>query len=84
MSEKVQFLAAFPAIQSAIKIGEGMRIMLDISETELPKAIALISMRDTVLRVTIERSTKADAVPAHASIEGDATALKQRANKHGL
>lgn len=54
-ASKVQFLAAFPPIQSAIKIGQdGMRIQLDIPETEMENAIALIALRDVVLRVTVE------------------------------
>jgi hypothetical protein len=52
---KVQFLASFPPIQSAIKIGQdGMRIQLDIPETEMENAIALIALRDVVLRVAVE------------------------------
>lgn len=54
-NNKVQFLASFPPIQSAIKIGQdGMRIQLDIPETEVENAIALIALRDVVLRVTVE------------------------------
>ena len=54
-NSKVQFLASFPPIQSAIKIGQdGMRIQLDIPETEMENAIALIALRDVVLRVTVE------------------------------
>lgn len=42
-------------MQSAIKLGDdGMRIVLDVPESELPKAIALISLRKNVLRVSIE------------------------------
>lgn len=52
---KVQFLASFPPIQSAIKIGQdGMRIQLDIPETEMENAVALLAFRDCVIRVTIE------------------------------
>jgi hypothetical protein len=54
---KVIFLAAFPSIQSAIKItgaGDGMRIQLDIPESEMANAIELLAWRQRVLRVTVE------------------------------
>lgn len=52
---KIMFLASFPPIQSAIKIGEdGARIQLDIPESELSNALPLVAMRDMVLRVTVE------------------------------
>lgn len=51
----IAFLASFPPIQSAIKVGsDGMRIQLDIPETEVPNAIDLLAMRGKVLRVTVE------------------------------
>jgi hypothetical protein len=51
----VTFLASFPAIQSAILIGDdGMRISLHIPEVEVPNAVGLIAMRDRRLRVTVE------------------------------
>lgn len=51
----VTFLASFPPIQSAIKVGQdGMRIQLDIPESEMGNAIELLAMRDQVLRVTLE------------------------------
>lgn len=50
------FLASFPAIQSAIKIGQdGMRVQLDIPESEIANAVELLGMRDCVLKVTVER-----------------------------
>lgn len=51
----VSFLASFPDIQSAIKVGrDGARIQLDIPETEMPAIVRLMLMRGVVLRVTIE------------------------------
>lgn len=48
------FLASFPCIQSAIKIGpDGMRIQLDIPESEMGEAVKLLAWRDQVLQVTI-------------------------------
>jgi hypothetical protein len=56
-NNKIQFVAAFPSIQSAIKItgdGNGMRIQLDIPETEMGQAARLLLMREKVLKVTVE------------------------------
>jgi hypothetical protein len=48
------FLASFPPIQSAIKIGQdGMRIQLDIPETQMGNAIEVVQWRDCMLEVTI-------------------------------
>lgn len=48
------FFAVLPDIQTAIKIGsDGMRIQLDVPETEKPKAIPVIAMTHKVLEVTI-------------------------------
>lgn len=57
MSDKAQFLASFPAIQSAIKIkgsGDGMRFQLDVPENQMGAAIDILAWRQKVLRVTIE------------------------------
>jgi hypothetical protein len=53
----VTFLASFPPIQSAIKIygsGDGMRVQFDIPESEMGNAVELLTMRQAVLRVTVE------------------------------
>lgn len=55
----VTFLASFPPIQSAIKAGQdGMRIQLDIPESEMANAVELLAMRNAVLRVTVEIAEK--------------------------
>jgi len=57
--DAIRFLAAFPPIQSAIKVtgdGGGMRIQLDIPESEMAQAAYLLTMRETVLEVTIKPS----------------------------
>jgi hypothetical protein len=57
MSDTVSFLASFPPIQSAIKItgnGDGMRIQLDIPESEMAEAAKLILYRQCIVRVTIQ------------------------------
>jgi hypothetical protein len=72
MDEPIIFRAAFPAIQSAIKVGDaGMRIQLDVPESEMAQAVRLITLRDVVLRVTVE---------AENSGSGDRT-LSRRAAK---
>lgn len=57
MADKATFLASFPAIQTALKVsgdGGGMRIQLDIPESEMGEAVKLLLMRQVVVRVTIE------------------------------
>jgi hypothetical protein len=50
------FLASFPPIQSALKVNgikEGMRIQLDIPESEMAQAVNLLRWREMPLEVTI-------------------------------
>lgn len=54
--EAVTFHAAFPAIQSAIKVygdKQGMRVQLDIPESEMAEALSLLMWRERVLEITI-------------------------------
>ena len=52
--DAIEFLASLPPIQSSIRIGQdGMRIQLDVPETEMGNAIRLMTWRDKVLRITI-------------------------------
>lgn len=54
-ADAVAFLASFPPIQSAIRVGQdGARIQLDIPETEMPSIVRLMLMRGVVLRITVE------------------------------
>ena len=58
---QANFLASFPPIMSAIKIagnGDGMRIQLDIPESEMGEAVKLLQWRDVGLRVTIQPENK--------------------------
>lgn len=58
------FQASFPPIQSAIKVGpEGMRIQLDVPESEMGEAIKLLQWRSIVIRVTIGPEGKELAAP---------------------
>ena len=50
-----QFLAYFPPIQSAIKVGpDGMRVQLDVPESEMAQAVKMLAWRQCVLKVTVE------------------------------
>lgn len=53
--EPADFLASFPMIQSAIKVSGdgGMRIQLDIPESQLGNALGVVAWRNVVLRVKI-------------------------------
>ena len=51
----IEFLASLPPIQSAIKVGQdGMRIQLDVPESEMANAIGIMAMRNVALRVRVE------------------------------
>jgi len=69
---EINFLASFPDIQSAIKVGsDGMRIMLDIPESEMAQAIKLVAMRGKVLEITIvENDTNRIAVKCQLLLLG--------------
>lgn len=59
MQEQAKFEAAIAQIQSGIRIGpDGMRLQLDVPETELPQALRLLQWRDRVLKVTVEPETR--------------------------
>jgi len=65
MAEKVTFNGSFPPISSAIKIsgnGDGMRIMIDIPESEVAKALMLMMFRQVPITVTIEPFTDCKTV----------------------
>ena len=52
--DEVEFIANFPPIMSAIKVGDdGMRITLDVSEAELANAIRIMAWRHLNLTVKI-------------------------------
>jgi hypothetical protein len=58
MSEKIQFNASLPPIQSAINLdgmGDGARIKLDIPRTDIPAVLELQGLSGMVFKVTIER-----------------------------
>ena len=65
MADPITFLASFPGIMSAIKVtgsGDGMRIQLDVPESEMGQAVGLLLLRECVLKVTIEREPDQDNV----------------------
>ena len=54
--DQVTFRAYLPPIQSAIKIHgtDGLRIILEVSDSDVAEALKLVMWRERVLRVTIE------------------------------
>jgi hypothetical protein len=55
--ERATFCASIAPNQSGISAhggGNGMRVILDVPESDLPEAIKLILWRMTLLRVTVE------------------------------
>lgn len=64
VEDTVTFRAAFPPIQSAIKVygdKQGMRVQLDIPESEMGKALSLLMWRECVLEVTVRPQRERDA-----------------------
>ena len=55
MTDEVRFRAVFPSTQSAVRFhgAGGMRIQLDIPESEMSRAVDLVAWRQRVLVVTI-------------------------------
>lgn len=52
---QIEFLASLPDIQSAISIGgDGMRVKIDIPETEVSEGIKLVMLKGKVFKVIIE------------------------------
>lgn len=54
--EKITFIASLPPIQSAASISgndDGMRVKLDIPESEFPAAMRLMLLRGKTFRVEI-------------------------------
>ena len=51
----IEFLATIADSPSAIKVGtDGMRILLDVPESELPNAITILNCRGKVIKVKVE------------------------------
>ena len=61
--DRAEFLATFPAIQSAIKIYgdlQGMRVQLEIPEDQMAEAVKLLQWRGVVLKVIVEPEPTSD------------------------
>ena len=81
MSEPITFMASFPPIQGAIRrSGDagGMRIQLDIPESEMANAAYLLAMVQERLRITVE--VISENVPDRTISRRKA---RQRDNKRG-
>lgn len=58
-AKPIAFKASFPDIQSAIKRGrDGMRIQLDIPESEMSSAVLLLGLMDKVLTITVQEAAR--------------------------
>jgi len=55
MTDSATFRATLPPILSAIRMAGdgGMRIMVDIPETDMPEALKLLMWKGQVLRMTV-------------------------------
>ena len=56
MTDEATFLASFPTIMSAIKVygdRQGMRIQLDVPESEMGEAVKLLAWREQVLEIRV-------------------------------
>lgn len=52
---KIEFNASLPNIQSAIQTGsDGMRVKIDIPESDMAEAIKLVMLKNKAFKVTIE------------------------------
>ena len=79
--DAITFRASFPPIQSAIQRGQdGMRIKLDIPESDVGLAAALLALQSTRLRVTIELAEGHDDEP-DLDAPGTPTAPRRRRAK---
>jgi hypothetical protein len=87
MSDEIRFLATFPPIQSAIKVdgsGGGMRIQLDIPESEIGQATLLLGMREQILDITVKTYGKSNSKKSAGEGQqgtGDAAATPRRSAK---
>lgn len=56
-SDRVQFIASIPPIETAIKIHgeEGARLILDVADTELGNFFPITLLRGKVLKITVEK-----------------------------
>jgi hypothetical protein len=78
--EEITFLASLPPIASAILVGQdGMKVKLDIPESEMAQAVHLLTMRGKVLEVTVrlddahdEAHEKAKRAPARRDLRRSA------------
>lgn len=62
MARQITFLATISPLVSAIKItgdDSGMRILIDVPESEFANALGILTMRSSVLEVTIVDKGKA-------------------------
>ncbi len=57
--DEARFLASFPQIMSAIRlVPDGMRIQIEIPESELDNAAPILAWRAEVLEITVRRTVQ--------------------------
>ena len=82
--QSVTVLAAFPDTQTALSIhggGNGMRVQLDIPETELGNAAWLMAWRQQVLSVTFTPTDSGSLKNSGRTETGTGTALATRTER---
>ena len=85
--DKITFQAAFPPIQSAIRItgnGDGMRVQLDIPESEMGNAVRLVLLRECPLEVTIRSLPKDTSTNVRRAISRRAAKRRERQGDPGM
>jgi hypothetical protein len=83
---KAVFSASIPNIMSGIKTGsDGMRLQLDIPESDMGEAVKLLAMRGKRLVVTVEIWTdfdnEAKKEPERGDVKMDNRRIRDRRNK---
>lgn len=69
--EIARFSATIPQIQSALKVGDGARLQLDIPDSEIAEVMKLIAYgRNKVLKVSIEEGGEDDLEGERISGQG--------------
>ncbi len=81
MGESITFLASIAPLQSGMMVdgaGNGMRLKIDVPESEMPVAVRLLAWRQKRLRITIVPDDDAMTIE---STDGEHRAIGRRAAK---
>ena len=83
IEDRAIFRASFPPIQSAIKVygdRQGMRVQLDVPESEMAEAMKVFLWRECVLTITVE-PCYTQAEQDHGQKSDDLAARPKRKSK---